>query len=86
MDAGEESFLVIVEIEKPVTGAPGLEQRIEGLVGDRLRWLVRRPSEVVFANKIEIMPAGEEIADRLERPIENPAWWPGAKVLSIQAL
>ncbi len=84
--AGDEIFSVIVETRKAVTGERDLDQLIEGLVGERLRSLVGRPSEVVFVDKVEVVPAGEEITDRLEAPIEIPEWWPGAKVLSIHRI
>jgi hypothetical protein len=86
VDAGDESFSVIVEVKEPVTGPIGLVPLIEGLVGEKLRNLVGRPSEVVFVNQTELLPAGEEIPDRLEVPIENPAWWPGAKILAVHAI
>jgi hypothetical protein len=86
VDAADETFSVILEIKEPVAGDRNVEPLIEGLAGERLRSLVGRPSEAVFVNKIEPVAAGEQIPDRLEVPIENPAWWPGARILSIRSI
>jgi hypothetical protein len=85
VNAGDDDFAVIIEIKEPLMGV-NMERAIEGLAGNDIRGMIRRPSEVIFLDEVKAIPADEVIADPLEKPIQNPNWLPGIRILSLQRL